>query len=396
MTEILTKLFIEIEAVKNKYDEIRDKNRFNVFTALNKEFDEVNLHSRFISYLLSPKSGHGMNESFCEIFVREILNLNKGQFDLQDFEVLPNEKTKSEYKEIDILIINKKTKQAIIIENKIFAKDSNRKKDTKKNDGYDGQLERYYNTIKKGIDKDGNEIHNFQCNTVFIYYLTMFESKQPSKESIGKLNNLPVIYYGNEIRNWLNECIQIIPDEKSLVAKTIQQYLSLVNKLTHNDMPIEERMELKKIIALNCSSTKYLIENFKHVKWHTVHDFWTTLKKALQKKYSNVSFFPIEFEMAITEVTHINADINIGVVFDVETNIKAYISGIGNLSWGILEPKKWTTFISENLENISFSDFATENTFRLIDGEYLASAVEAILNEISMAEKNNFNSLTKI
>lgn len=396
MTETLTKLFIEIEAVKNKYDKIRDKNRFNVFTALNKEYEEVNLHSRFISYLLSPKSGHGMNESFCEIFVREILNLDKGHFDLQDFEVLPNEKTKSEYKEIDILIINKKTKQAIIIENKIFAKDSNRKEDSKKNDGYDGQLERYYNTIKKGIDKDGNEIHNFQCNTVFIYYLTMFESKQPSKESIGKLNNVPVIYYGNEIRNWLNECIQIIPDEKSLVAKTIQQYLSLVNKLTHNDMPIEERIELKKIIALNCSSTKYLIENFKHVKWHTVHDFWTTLKKALQKKYSNVSFFPDEFEMAITKVTHINADINIGVVFDVETNIKAYISGIGNLSWGILEPKKWTTFITENLENISFSDFATENTFRLIDGEYLASAVEAILNEISMAEKNNFNSLTKI
>jgi len=395
MTETLTKLFIDIKAVKDKYDEIRDKNRFNVFTALNKEYEEVNLHSRFISYLLSSKSGHGMNESFCEIFVREILNLDEDQFDLHQFEVLPNEKTKSEYKEIDVLIINKKTKQAIIIENKIFAKDSNRAEDSKKNDGYDGQLERYYNTIKKGIDKNGNEIRDFQCNTVFIYYLTMFESKQPSKESIGELINVPVIYYGNEIRNWLDECIQIIPDEKSLVTKTIQQYLSLINKLTHNDMPIEERIELKKIIALNYSNTKYLIENFKHVKWHTVHDFWTTLKNALQQKYSNVSFFPDEFEMAITKVTHKNANINLGVVFDVETNIKAYISSMGNLSWGILEPKKWTNFITEKLENISFSDFATENTYRLIDEEYMASAVEVILNEISMAEKNNFNSLTK-
>lgn len=391
--ENLNQLFVDIKGVKDKFDKIREKNKFNVFTALHKEHDEVNLHSRFISYLLSSNSGHGMNKIFCEIFVREILKLGETLFDLQNYQVLPNEKIKSEYKEIDILVINKKTKQAIIIENKIFANDSNRKEEKKKYDGYDGQLERYYNTIRKGIDKDGYEILDFQCNTIFIYYLTMYKDKQPSKESIGELESVQVIYYGNEIRNWLDKCVQIIPEEKTLVAKTIQQYLNLINKMTHNDIPIEERIELKNKVAINWSSTKYLIENFKHIKWHTVHEFWTMLRLFIEKEYSNVSFFPDNFETAITELTHDNNNINLGIIFDIETNKKAYISSLGTLNWGIIEPKKWGNFSNDILENISFFDFSTENTYRLIDKENIKNAVEIILNEISTEKENNFNNL---
>lgn len=394
--ENLKQLFVDIKDVKGKYDKIREKNRFNVFTALHKEHDEVNLHSRFISYLLSSNSGHRMNEIFCEIFVRKILKLGDSFFDLQDYEVLPNEKIKSEYKEIDILIINKKTRQAIIIENKIFANDSNRKEEKKKDDGYDGQLERYYNTIRKGIDKDGNEIFDFQCNTIFIYYLTMFKDKQPSKESIGELENVNVIYYGNEIRNWLVKCVQIIPKEKALVAETIQQYLNLINKMTHNDSSIDERKSLKNKMANNWKTTKYLIDNFKHVKWHTVEEFWTILRNELKKYYNNVDFYTDEndeFINTITAITHANKDINHGVQFNLSNGKRAFISGLGKLSWGIIEPKNWKNFKDEILEDIDFSNFSTENTYRLIDKKNIEKAVEVILNEISQEQKDNFKNM---
>jgi len=55
-----------------------------------------------------------MDNIFCEIFVREILKIDKTQFNLSSYIVLPNERVKSEYKKIDVLIINKKSKQAII------------------------------------------------------------------------------------------------------------------------------------------------------------------------------------------------------------------------------------------------------------------------------------------
>ena len=389
----INNLLIDIKSTQAKYDKIRDKNRFNIFSALHKEHDEVNLHSRFISYLLASDSGHGMGNVFCKILVREILKIDKTQFNLSNYIVLPNERVKSEYKEIDILIINKKSRQAIIIENKIFAKDSNKKEERKKNDGYDGQLERYYNTIKKGVDKNGNDIQDFQCDTVFIYYLTMFKEKQPSKESIGELKTVKVICYSNEIKNWIEKCIDKVPIDKTIISQTIQQYLNLINKMTHNDIPIDERIELRSTTANNWESAKYLIENFKHIKWHTVSDFWNILKTRLESEYKNVSLYPDNIEKQIGEITHNNSDINIGILFDIDNNKKAYISSLGNLNWGILEPKKWMTFNGEITENISFSDFSTENTFRLIDKQNTEKAIDCILKEIKAEKENELNNL---
>jgi hypothetical protein len=389
----INNLLIDIKSTQAKYDKIRDENRFNIFSALHKEHDEVNLHSRFISYLLASDSGHRMSNVFCEILVREILKIDKTQFNLSNYIVLPNERVKSEYKEIDILIMNKKSRQAIIIENKIFAKDSNKKKEDKKNDGYDGQLERYYNTIKKGIDKNGNDIQDFQCNTVFIYYLTMFKEKQPSDESIGELKTVKVIYYSNEIKNWIEKCIDKVPNDKSIISQTIQQYLNLINKMTHNDIPIDERLELRSATATNWKSAKYLIENFKHIKWHTVSDFWNILKTRLESEYENVSLYPDDIEKQISEITHNNRDINIGILFDIDDNKKAYISSLGNLNWGILEPKKWMIFNGEITENIRFSDFSTENTFRLIDKQNIEKTIDCILKEIKAEKENDLNNL---
>ena len=67
------------------------------------------------------------------------------------------------------------------------------------------------------------------------------------------------------------------PSEKTFVKEFIQHYLKIVNKMTHNDIPLDERISLKNIIGNNIQHSKYLIDNFKHVKWHTVYEFWEVL-----------------------------------------------------------------------------------------------------------------------
>lgn len=401
--ENLQEMLASISELKTRYDVTRENNRFNIITALHKERDEENLHSRFISYLLSPTSGHGMNAVYTELFIRDILKLNSVEFNLSDFKVFPNERQKSEYKYIDILIVNKAQSQAIIIENKIDAKDCN---DESKIDGYKGQLERYYNTIKRGIDKDDKPCPEYQCNDVYVYYLS--NNAQPSEDSIGMLKNEPkswrnenIISYEYNIREWLRKCIESTPEKRSMLKEFIQHYLKLIDKITHNDMPTEERIDLKRIVSENIESSKYLIDNFKHVKWHTVYEFWKALFEQLRSANYQPELYPAQsnvketqdklFTKTITEVTHLGKDINHGILFDLRNGTRAYISGLGKLTWGIVEPKMWVNFENEVLQDISFSSFSTENTYHLTDKRKMEYAIETIIGEIKEAQDNNLD-----
>ena len=49
-----------------------DKEQFNIFSILHKENDEVELHSRFISIMLSPNSKHKKGTKFLELFLKAI------------------------------------------------------------------------------------------------------------------------------------------------------------------------------------------------------------------------------------------------------------------------------------------------------------------------------------
>ncbi len=389
----LQNIFERIKETKINYDIERDKDRFNVFTALHKERDEVNLHSRTISYLLSPTSGHGMGTTFTKIFLHEILKISEQEFSLDGVEVIPNEINKTEYKEIDILLINKRKKQAIIIENKIDAKDSNHE-EPNVIPGYSGQLERYYNTIKTGRDKDGNNIADFKCDSVLIYYLTLYKYPTPASIGNSKDVNVKILFYKNELREWLIKCVEKTPNT-SKVKSFIQQYLNLINKMTNNDISIKEREEIRKNISPNWKELKYLIDNFKHIKWHTVYDFWNTLKDKLEKQFTNVAFYPEsdEFEKVITNITHNNKNINHGIIFNDNDRKRIYISGMNALSWGIVEQNKWSAFKDNELENIIFSNFSTENTYRLIEQKNINKAIDRIISEIIEAQKNGYKSL---
>ncbi|MFY8066245.1 MAG: PD-(D/E)XK nuclease family protein [Flavobacterium sp.] len=387
-------LFSKLSEVKIFYNKKREEYRFNIVTALHKERDEVYLHSRIISYLISPDSGHGMKYRYLELFVREVLKFNNEKFDLSNVLVLPNEKNKSEYKEIDILIINKVKGQAIIIENKIDAKDSNN--EIKKN-GYQGQLERYYNTIKSGIDKDGKESKEFKCNQVFVFYLSI--NKRPSEKSIGILKDETnswsensLLNYDPHIRDWLVECLKVTPEDKQELKIFIKHYSRIIDKLTHNDIPMDERLKLKSIIAENIEETKYLIDNFKHVKWHTIHEFWSELKNELEKEFTEVNFYSedgLNLNKTVDIVVNKSKELNYGYTFKIDNKL-AYISGLGKISWGLVSPKKWIDIKEENIENINFYDFSSDATFLLIDRLNMFNAIKKIIEEINDSRRNNF------
>lgn len=268
-----------LQTLLQRLDIVRDKisarneskEKFNVFTCLMDSNDEVNLHSRFLSSLLDPHGSHGLGFAPIVQFLK-ILN-SSFQYNQDSLEVIPSSSNWCEYKEIDILLIDRKTNHAVIIENKINAYDSNHEEE--------GQLERYYRRL---IEED-----KIPQGNVEVYYLTT-DGHEPSNESVStssKYKALPnivrCITYGNEILQWLQQCMQIACN-KPYIRETIAQYINLIKEMT-NDTEIEDRLEILNIISKNddtLASAKLLFDNFRHIQWHTIfnlfNDFYSEIE----------------------------------------------------------------------------------------------------------------------
>jgi hypothetical protein len=89
---------------------------WNVFTLLNVESDEVR-HSRFLAWLLSPRSGHGQGTTFLEAFV-DLCGLDVPTHGLERARV------RTEFSGIESIVdimVYQKGRFLIYIENKVFA-----------------------------------------------------------------------------------------------------------------------------------------------------------------------------------------------------------------------------------------------------------------------------------
>lgn len=395
----------KLSVIDYKYRTLdENKEQFNIFTALHKENDEVKLYSRFISVLLSPESRHKKDDLFLKLFL-QILSID--DFETSQCKVYPTEIDKSEYKEIDVLIINRISKQAIIIENKIGAGDSNHEDR--------GQLEGYYNLI---YNQD-----NISKENIRVYYLTP-DRRDPSDESLGVYKTLEnmngtTIDYEHEIQNWLSLCLQECINNPYL-RESILQFIDLIKHMTNNDSNIQERLEIRDLIANstdNMKSAKLLVENFKHIKWHTVWDFWNELVAGLRKEDFEINQQPTGDN--VTNTTHYetykksySTSNDYGVYFTTPKGLKLYIwNGTDDdwLFWGInkvdildnfipsfdnfirnnpnylksSETSYWKYFNLKDEENIFFPDFSYEGTFSLIDKKYRTRMIlEKLIPEI--------------
>ncbi|WP_439880738.1 PD-(D/E)XK nuclease family protein [Pontibacter sp. MBLB2868] len=244
-------LLDKIGVIDFKYKKLREQDDFNIFGILRSKTDEVRIHSRFIAELLNPTGSHRLGDTFLKSFL-ELFNLTVTQY--------PNARVHKEYNDIDILI--RSGIKAIIIENKIWARDQKR------------QLDRYHEIM----EAEG-------AQEIKIIYLTL-DGKEPSDFSLGALKTDPKLYkklflcsYGNEILPWLDSCLKEVSTKPTL-RETIVQYKKLIEELTGNSMPAEERIEIKELLSENDNILKAskIVKNWKHIKWYTEWDFWNELE----------------------------------------------------------------------------------------------------------------------
>lgn len=237
---------------------------FNIFSILRKEYEEVGLHSRFIFELLNPEGGHHRNTLFLESFLKTIHN-NGESVDI-NFNI-NNAKVKREAGYIDILITND-VKEAIIIENKIYAGDQEK------------QLQRYYDNIS---EKDYKKI--------YILYLTL-DGNQPSKQSLDLVptQNVICMSYKKDIISWLDICIK----ETALfptLRETILMYKNLVIKLTGETLERKIMMEIKELLKDkdNFRCATILNKALEEAMFDIQKDFWSRLEMNLKNKGYTIS-----------------------------------------------------------------------------------------------------------
>lgn len=234
-------LLSQISAINKKYEKIADitGENFNIFKILRIEAEEVLTHSRFLCELLNPKGLHGKGNLFLILFLdgqkndesqENAIFVNK----LKDFDS-NNCTVKSEVHvgfknveqteggRIDILMKENNSKNAIIIENKIYAGDQPQ------------QLVRYNNAYQNAP----------------IFYLTLeLDDSKPSKDSKGDLiegDNYKRISYKEDILDWLKICRKESV-ENPILREAITQYINLIKYLTRQTMNETMNEEVKKTI----------------------------------------------------------------------------------------------------------------------------------------------------
>lgn len=215
--------------IVQKYEEkaIATGERFNLFEILNVEHYENSTHSAFIATLLDRKGKHGYGNQFALAF-QETLS-EKTIFDFDQYEVeieyCIGRKTKESGGRIDI-VLQDKDGNRIMIENKIYAKEQK------------NQLLRYWNYDQKAL----------------LLFLTL-DGKESEQKSAEKTNYKP-ISYSDFIVEWLEKCIKIAKD-KPIVEEAIKQYLTLVKKLTHQNINSKMTQEIIDLIIGNGKEDNY-------------------------------------------------------------------------------------------------------------------------------------------
>ncbi|WP_339423500.1 PDDEXK-like family protein [Sphingobacterium sp. MYb388] len=367
----------------------QEAKKFNIFSALHDGHDETRLHSRFIAFLLTATEQHGFNNRFFKLFIKEVLNI---ELSAESYRI------KREFHNIDIIIYN--DKDAIIIENKIYAGDSNHSDElnnvskSKNIDGYKGQLERYYNTISTGDNKVGKI--DFKRDVIQVVYLTL-NGHSPNPESLGNvpLKKLKLIEYNKDIKHWLTLCAKEAELESPFLSQSILQYRDLVTKLT-SDVSIAK--DNQRVISDQIDEawnlevgeqyfTKKAVKIFNHVKWHTIADFFNELKDAL----SIIKVYQITATPEVKDITKVahnkgNSTTKLGIGFILNCVDLQVVNDSKGFTLCDLTNQKWGP-IAKEIGNIKFNDFSKKETFYVINAEKRKEEISTLVNAIEKCYK---------
>ena len=224
---------------------------FNVFSVLRSPSDEVNLHSRFIHALLDYRKSPEAQRENLNDFLQHVV---EKEFEEKDAKV------ERERDNIDILISSADSKQAIVIENKIWAGDQPE------------QLQRYYRKLR---DRGYSNIH--------LLYLTP-HGNEPSEDSPGD-HDYETISYKDDLPPWLERCQKRAGDEPELRV-SVAQYRQLVRKLTGTDLTEAYMSELKELLKQgnNLALAHDLREAMLEVHIDLLKKLWKAIEFELNKE----------------------------------------------------------------------------------------------------------------
>ena len=230
---------------------------FNVFSVLRSESDEVNLHSRFLHALLNYRKPGEETRANLTDFLQHV---GVKDFESSDVQV------ERERDNIDILVTNKDTQQAVVIENKIWAGDQPE------------QLRRYHDDLQK---QEYHKIH--------LLYLTLY-GHAPSEDSVGNLKCAPIpISYKYDLPPWLERCQKRAYDEPGL-RESVAQYLELVHKLTGTNFNEAYMKELTKLCleGNNLILVHNLNEAMTDARVCLLEKLWVEIDCALNEEISDL------------------------------------------------------------------------------------------------------------
>lgn len=253
--------FENLNLINKKYKLLNsNKESFNIFSILRSEYDEVNLHSRFLVELLKNKN---YGKKFLELFLKK-LEVDNNEF--REAQIFSEYSIKKNGR-IDILLklSSNVKRKVIVIENKIYAGDQLE------------QLKRYYDSMK---------LEGYRDEEIEIVYLTLY-GDEPSEYSIKglsekKIDEIKIISYKDDIVDWIESSIKETA-EIPIIRETLIQYRSLLVKLTGKE---EKNLgeELKNIIL---SNEEYLDILYKlpdvleNIKVELQLKFWEKLEERL-------------------------------------------------------------------------------------------------------------------
>lgn len=403
--ENLKYLLREISILNQRIkDREEHEDNFNLFDLMCNRYDEVNLHSRFLSILLDPRGSHKRKDTFVRLFA-EKLNL-PFEYSISSLEVYPNEKDTHEHKKIDILLIDRKFKSAIIIENKIGARDFNHEDE--------GQIERYYRIITQdeGIPSESTSV----------VYLSI-DRDGPTDESVATSGEFPElkekvlsINYGNEILDWLRSCVKESYN-RPILRESIIQYIRLVEEMTNNNTTEEDVKSIMSLVGKNednLMSARLLIDNSIHMHWWSIFEFWKMLSEgfldlgfSIRQRIENEIIDDLvhgsaskrnkaDFNLKLSSPSGIDFTINadhdnyicVGVMSDdikpgQKTKVKNFYKTYQEpLNLEDCENWPFYQFITfENSDGLLLSDFSDELTFSLISESRRKEVVNIIINQ---------------
>lgn len=262
-------LLLHIQSIIKEYEKHAELSgeKFNIFSIMGMDSDEVRTHSAILGELLNPKGNHSLGIIPLELFVKQVIRANSN-FELdyesstcrKELHIGKINEEKTEGGRVD-LIVKDMEGCKIVIENKIYAPEQA------------NQLIRYKTAYPNAK----------------VLYLTLKGDESKAQDDV----DYQIISYQTDILNWIEACAKEAFD-KPMVREVLNQYAYLLKKLTQQTTNSKMKNELKDVIKNNYAESLEIYKNFEEVRQDYIIEIFEKIKG--KKIHSENRDWKIEFD----------------------------------------------------------------------------------------------------